>query len=106
MSKLVNLRGPDAGQATIDDLCAHIDHIRRVAGIETVALGPDWADYSERFANATQQYGFTMVATLETIDRLPAFTEGLLRHGYSEPDVEAILGGNLQRVLRAALPDS
>jgi microsomal dipeptidase-like Zn-dependent dipeptidase len=35
---------------------------------------------------------------------LPNLTRGLLEHGYREADVEAILGGNLLRVLRAVLP--
>ena len=102
-SRLVNRRGPDAGQATIDDLAAHIDHIRRVAGIETVALGPDWFPYHP-FGPWSERGGFSFVAGLESIDRLPNLTRGLLGRGYREADVEAILGGNLGRVLNAILP--
>jgi membrane dipeptidase len=102
-SRLVNVRGPEAGQATIDDLCAHIEHVRRVAGIETVALGPDWFPFHP-YGGWTREEGFTFVAGLEHIDRLPTLTAELLARGYSEPDVEAILGGNLLRVLKAVLP--
>jgi membrane dipeptidase len=104
VSKLVNVRGPDAGQASIDDLCAHIEHVRRVASIETVALGPDWADYSPRFEQTVQLFGFSMVRDLESIDKLPNLTRALLARGYSESDVEAIMGGNLLRVLDSVLP--
>jgi membrane dipeptidase len=105
-SRLVNRRGPDAGQATIDDLCAHIEHIRHVAGIEAVALGPDWFPYHPFGPWATQPAGFSFVEGLERIDRLPNLTYGLLARGYRESDVEAILGGNLMRVLTTVLPPS
>jgi membrane dipeptidase len=105
-SRLVNRRGPDAGQATIDDLCAHIEHIRRVGGIETVALGPDWFAYHPFGPWSSQPARFSFVAGLESIDRLPNLTRGLLARGYCESDVEAILGGNLMRVLKKVLPPS
>jgi membrane dipeptidase len=102
-SRLVNTREPEVGQATIDDLCAHIEHIRKVAGIETIALGPDWFPYHP-FGGWTRESGFTFVEGLEHIDRLPNLTAGLLARGYREADVEAILGGNLLRVFDAVLP--
>jgi membrane dipeptidase len=102
-SRLVNQKGPDAGQAHLEDLYAHIDHIARVAGMETIALGPDWFPFHP-FGGWTREQGFTFVESLESIDRLPNLTRGLLEHGYREADVEAILGGNLLRVLRAVLP--
>ena len=83
---------------------AQREHVRRVAGIETVALGPDWANYSPRFEQTVQLSGFSMVRDLESIDKLPNLTRGLLARGYSESDVEAILGGNLLRVLDSVLP--
>jgi membrane dipeptidase len=104
-SRLVNRRGPDAGQATMDDLCAHIDHIKQVAGLDCIALGPDWFPFHQ-FGPWTRDSGFTFVEGLESIDRLPALTSGLLDRGYAEGDVEAILGGNLLRVLRAVLPSA
>ena len=102
-SRLVNQRGPDAGQAHLHDLYAHIDHIARVAGMQTVALGPDWFPFHP-FGGWTRESGFTFVAGLESIDCLPNLTGGLLEHGYREADVEAILGGNFLRVLRGVLP--
>jgi membrane dipeptidase len=104
-SRLVNQRGPEAGQAHLEDLYAHIDHIARVAGMQTIALGPDWFPYHP-FGGWTREQGFTFVESLESIDRLPNLTVGLLEHGYREPDVEAILGGNFLRVLRAVLPQT
>jgi membrane dipeptidase len=102
-SRLVNQRGPEAGQAHLEDLYAHIDHIAQTAGMETIALGPDWFPFHP-FGGWTREQGFTFVESLESIDCLPNLTQGLLEHGYRESDVEAILGGNLLRVLRAVLP--
>jgi membrane dipeptidase len=104
-SRHVNQKGPDAGQAHLEDLYAHIDHIGRVAGMETIALGPDWFPFHP-FGGWTREQGFTFVEGLESIDRMPNLTRGLLEHGYREPDIEAILGGNLLRVLGAVLPAS
>jgi len=102
-SRLVNRRGPEAGQATLDDLFAHIQHIRKVAGIQTLALGPDWFPYHP-FGAWTTERGFDFVRDLESIDRLPNLTRGLLERGLCDSDVEAILGGNFLRVLRSVLP--
>jgi microsomal dipeptidase-like Zn-dependent dipeptidase len=72
-SRLVNQRGPDAGQAQLDDLYAHIDHIARVTGMQTVALGPDWLPFHP-FGGWTRESGFSFVEGLESIDRLPNLT--------------------------------
>lgn len=40
---------------------------------------------------------------LEAPSGLPLVTEALLRRGWSESDVVAVLGGNLQRLLRSEL---
>jgi membrane dipeptidase len=96
------LRG--GGQATIDDVCAHIDHIARLIGMRHVALGPDFLRNDEVFAESTGQPGLTYVRNVESVDRLPNLTRGLLARGYREPDVAAILGGNLVRVLCEVLP--
>jgi membrane dipeptidase len=38
---------------------------------------------------------------MEDASKLPKITEALLRKGYSDQDVEKILGGNLLRVMEA-----
>lgn len=64
----------------------HIDHAVKVAGIDHVGLGSDFD-------------GATMPAGMEDVTRLPRITEGLLKRGYSEKDIQKILGGNLLRVM-------
>lgn len=63
----------------------HIDHAVKVAGIDHVGIGSDFD-------------GATMPEGMEDVTRLPKITEALLKNGYSEKDVENILGGNLLRV--------
>lgn len=43
-------------------------------------------------------------AGLDTVADLPKIGDGLRARGYSEADVQAVLGGNFIRVVRAALP--
>jgi membrane dipeptidase len=91
------------GQATVDDLCAHIDYISRVAGMRHIALGPDFLRNNTVFAESTNQPGLTYVREVASVDRLLNLTRALLERGYREEDVAAILGGNLVRVLQAIL---
>ncbi len=75
-------------KVTWDAIIAHIDHAVKVAGADHVGLGSDFD-------------GATMPLGMEDASKLPAITEALLKKGYSEQDVEKILGGNLLRVMEA-----
>ena len=79
-----------APRATIADTANHIDHIRKVAGIDHVGLGGDYD-------------GITSVPQgLEDVSTYPALTAELLRRGYSDDDVKKVLGLNILRVMKAA----
>jgi membrane dipeptidase len=73
-------------KVTWDKIVEHIDHAVKVAGADHVGLGSDFD-------------GATMPLGMEDASKLPKITEALLRKGYSEPDVEKILGGNILRVM-------
>jgi membrane dipeptidase len=64
----------------------HIDHAVKIAGVEHVGLGSD-------FDGACMPYG------MEDASALPQITEALLIRGYSEDDIQKILGGNTLRFL-------
>lgn len=64
----------------------HIDHAVKVAGIDHVGLGSDFD-------------GSTMPLGMEDASKLPQITGELLKRGYSQQDIEKILGGNLLRVM-------
>ena len=68
----------------------HIDHIRKVAGIDHIGLGGDFDGID------------SVVEGLEDVSKYPALTEELLRRGYSDEDIRKILGLNILRVMRKA----
>jgi membrane dipeptidase len=80
---MANGQLPKVGWELIVD---HIDHAVRIAGADHVGLGSDFD-------------GATMPLGLEDASKLPKITEALLRKGYSDRDVEKILGGNILRVM-------
>ncbi|TET21068.1 MAG: membrane dipeptidase [Candidatus Cloacimonadota bacterium] len=73
----------------IKHVLEHINHIRDLAGIDSIALGSDFDGMSERTKG------------LEHAGKLPALTRALLEEGYSEKDVKKILGGNFVRLFRS-----
>jgi membrane dipeptidase len=77
-----------APRATISDVADHIDHIRKVAGIDHIGVGSDFD-------------GITLVVDgLDDVSKFPFLTAELLRRGYSDADVKKILGQNMLRVMR------
>jgi membrane dipeptidase len=76
--------------ATIGDVADHIDHLRDVAGVEHVGIGSDLDG------------GAAMPAGLEDVSHFPDLFAELIRRGYSDPDLCAIAGGNVLRVMRGA----
>ena len=72
------------------DAADHIDHIRKVAGIDHIGLGGDFD-------------GITASSEgLEDVSTYPALTAELLRRGYSDDDIKKIIGLNVLRVMREA----
>src|ERR1051326_6262373 len=69
----------------------HIDHIVKLAGIDHVGIGSDFDGVQ------------ITTSDLATVADLPNLTKELLRRGYSERDVDKILGGNMLRVMDAVV---
>lgn len=67
----------------------HIDHIVKLVGIDHVGIGSDFDGVQ------------AVPADLKSVADLPHLTAELLRRGYSENDIEKILGGNMLRVMEA-----
>jgi len=72
---------------TVSRIVDHIDHIVKLAGIDHVGIGSDFDG-----VQATP-------ADLSTVADLPNLTRELLKRGYTEDDVDKILGGNMLRVM-------
>jgi membrane dipeptidase len=79
-----------APKATLSMVADHIDHIRKVAGIDHIGLGGDFDGID------------SVVEGLEDVSKYPALTAELLRRGYGDEDIKKILGLNILRVMRGA----
>jgi len=80
-----NQPAPRASMAQVAD---HIDHIRKVAGINSIGLGSDFDGIT------------TVPQNLEDVSKFPLLTAELLRRGYTKDDLRKILGQNVLRVMR------
>jgi membrane dipeptidase len=76
--------------AKLAQVADHIDHVRKVAGVEHVGLGGDFDGTSD------------VTVGLEDVSAYPALFAELLARGWTEPDCAALAGGNLLRALRGA----
>ena len=74
--------------ANVADVADHIDHVRKIAGIDHVGIGSDY----DGIARAPDG--------LEDVSTFPVLFAELLRRGYSEADLKKISGQNMMRVMR------
>ena len=79
-----------APSATLTQVADHIDHVRKVAGIDAIGIGGDF--------DGTR----SLPVGLEDVSKYPDLIVELLRRGYSDEDVKKVLGLNVLRVLREA----
>jgi membrane dipeptidase len=70
-------------------LIKHIDYIAKLIGVDHVGIGSDF--------DGAESYPLGM----NDVRDYPKITEELLKIGYTEKDIDKILGGNFIRVLKA-----
>jgi membrane dipeptidase len=75
---------------TLAQVADHIEHIRRVAGIDHVGLGSDFDGIPDAPVG------------LEGVDKYPALLELLMSRGWSDTDIAKLSGENVLRVMGAA----
>jgi membrane dipeptidase len=79
-----------APRATLQQVADHVEHVRKVAGIDHVGIGSDFD-------------GITSVPLgLEGVDDYPALFAELLRRGWSDEEIKKLAGLNALRVFREA----
>jgi membrane dipeptidase len=81
---------PAPRRGTISDVADHVDHVRKLAGIEHIGFGSDFDGFRGG------------INGLDDVSGYPALLAELLRRGYSKDDLKKIAGLNVLRVLRAA----
>jgi membrane dipeptidase len=77
-------------RATLSQVADHIDHVRKVAGIDHIGLGGDFDGIS------------TVIEGLGDVSKYPDLTAELIRRGYTDQDIKKVLGLNILRVMRRA----
>jgi membrane dipeptidase len=111
----INFYAEFVGSLEFSALLDHVDHAVKVAGVEHVGLGPDqlyyapdlleeWRAMDKAAGKVISPLRDRFVEGLERPGGMPLLVEGLLSRGYSQEEVEAILGGNFLRVFRETLP--
>lgn len=89
MRKMMAESGAGMVRATIDDVVAHIDHVKQVAGVDAVGFGSDFDGVG------------CVPEGLDDVSKWPNLTRKLLEKGYTAAEIRKIYGGNLLRVMRA-----
>ncbi|HWO01986.1 MAG TPA: dipeptidase [Blastocatellia bacterium] len=79
----------DPGPTPLSALIDHIDHVRKVAGIDHVGIGSDF--------DGVPLTGLPV--GMEDISKLPNITYELMKRGYSDTDIKKVLGENFLRVM-------
>jgi membrane dipeptidase len=68
----------------------HIDHIKKIAGIDTVGIGSDFDGVD------------SLPQGLTGVESLPLITYEMLRRGYTEAEIRKVLGENFMRAFAGA----
>ena len=76
-------------RATLEDVVAHIQHVRNVAGIDHVGLGGDFDGVG------------SLPVGVEGVDAYPRILAALMEAGWTEADIRKLAGENILRAMRA-----
>jgi membrane dipeptidase len=77
-------------KAYLTDVADHIDHVRKVAGVDHVGIGSDFDGITET------------VVGLEDVSKFPMLLAELARRGWTDDDLRKLAGENVLRVLKQA----
>ena len=106
----------------IENVLDHFDYVRKLVGVEYLAIGSDLdlvgngnpvggggfnpatQPNFERYRYHVDKPDHVAVTGLDHPKRIFDVTDGLIRRGYSDTDIRAILGGNAIRALGAIWP--
>jgi membrane dipeptidase len=105
------------GTPTLDDFLDHVDYLVKLVGIKSVGLGLDYVEAFQDQATVVAPPSVVMWRTrrpdifgplsafgrqsypigIESVAKLPNFTQGLVDRGYKPAEITAILGENWLR---------
>jgi membrane dipeptidase len=79
-----------AARASIAQVADHIEHVRKIAGIDHVGIGSDFDGIED------------VIPGLENVSRFPYLLAELARRGWSDADLRKVAGENFIRVFTQA----
>ena len=99
---------------TVENIVDHIDHVVKLTSIDHVGVGSDYDLYGydkmdpaqNKMLRSAYKASYAFRDKLDTDNynsptKIYDLTEALIRRGYSDPNIQAILGGNFRRLLGA-----
>ena len=84
------LRANPQPKVMLTEVADHIDHVRKVAGVDHVGIGSDFDGIDD------------VIVGLEDVSTYPALFAELSRRGWSEADLKKLAGENVLRILKQA----
>jgi membrane dipeptidase len=85
----INRKYPQ-GRPTVKDLVDHIDHVKRIVGVDYVGIGTDFD-------------GGGGIVGCDDVSGMIHVTEELIRRGYADREIGKIWGGNFFRVFEKVI---
>lgn len=96
--------------ATVEHVLDHLDYFVKLVGSEHVGLGPDFIDYCLEVMHGVLKgmaydsgETFTYPKDAENTTKLLNITGGMVARGYSDQDIENILGRAMLRLMKEVL---
>lgn len=77
--------------STVEDVVDHIDYIRKLVGVDYIALGVDYFP----------EGGWRWIEGAEHMEKMPNILREMVRRGYTDQEIQKVLGGNLIRVYKS-----
>jgi len=109
----------DKEPTTVEDIVDHIDHVAKLVGIEHVGIGSDSdlmgydhmpaEQYKQLKAGYKASYAFRDKIDTDGFNhprKIYDLTDSLMRRGYSDSHIQAVLGGNFRRLLGSTWIDT
>jgi membrane dipeptidase len=95
------------------DLLNHVDYVVKLAGVDHVAIGLDicFDDHvafhrkllGKMLKRTGQQLNAEYMEGIESPEEWPNITRGLVSRGYSDQEIEKIIGGNALRIIERVI---
>jgi membrane dipeptidase len=111
-AKSALIQGDQSPQVTLDKHLDQYDYFKKLIGVEHIGLGPDfefgtkWSVGGEPSADVSLNWpygessvgGLLYIKDYENISKLPNLVTGLRGRGWSQPELDKVLGENWLRV--------